>query len=288
MFLEERISDSIDYGSGFGSKYANSISGTAGGDEYRWQRHPYIKATLQVDLKRQTNFVLAGIVDLNNRAGGKQRGFRVKHPIDHSTNDYTDPPSAVDQFLPLVNPVVAGVYQLTRWYGDSADLTCARRRIRKPVSGTVAVAVAGVAYPAAQWSVDYTTGVVTLAANKSQAITGITKASSAVLTVGTNTFSIGESVAVTGVAGMTQINGLRALVTAKPDSTHITVAINSALFSEYLSGGTVQTRPVTGEAVTAGCEFDLPMRFDADMRGNFSNYDTVNLGGVSLIEILNP
>jgi hypothetical protein len=231
--------------------------------------------------------VVEEIIDLNNRAGGTLRGFRVKHPVDFSTNNYRDTPTAFDQHLPLANPAVPGVYQLTRWFGSYTDPACARRRIRKPVAGTVLVGVAGVAYPVAQWSMDVTTGLVTLAANKSRAITGITQAGSAVLTVGAHTFIVGNSVVISGVAGMTQINGLRALVTAISGTT-ITVAINSSAFSAYTSGGTVQTQPVSGELVTAGCQFDLPMRFDADLRGDFSNWDTVNAAGLQLTEILNP
>ena len=36
------------------------------------------------------------------------------------------------------------------------------------------------------------------------------------------------------------------------------------------------------------CQYDLPMRFDADLRGDFSNWDTINTAGIPLVEILNP
>ena len=87
---------------------------------------------------------------------------------------------------------------------------------------------------------------------------------------------------------MTQINGLRALITAISGTT-ITVAINSTGFGAYTSGGTVQTNPLTGEAVTAGFEFDLPMRFDSDLSGlTFDTFDTLSTGGINLVELLNP
>lgn len=286
MFLEERLYENIDYGSDFSSEYSNSIVETVGGDEYRSQRHPFVVARLGIEFERQTNFVVSEVIDLNNRAGGTLRGFRVMHPVDFTTNNYRDTPTMLDQHLPLVNPTVPGVYQLMRWFGDYTDTKCARRRIRKPVAGSVLVAVAGAAYPAAQWSVDNTTGVVTMAANKTGAITAISKASSAVITVA-NSMTVGESVYISGVAGMTQINGRRALITARTSGS-ITVAINSAAFSDYTSGGVVNTRPQTGEVVTAGCTFDLPMRFNANLGGRFSNWDTITARGVDLIEILNP
>lgn len=286
MFLEERLYENIDYGSDFSSEYSNSIVETVGGDEYRSQRHPFVVARLGIEFERQTNFVVSEVIDLNNRAGGTLRGFRVMHPVDFSTNNYRDTPTMLDQHLPLVNPTVPGVYQLMRYFGDYTDTKCARRRIRKPVAGSVLVAVAGAAYPAAQWSVVNTTGVVTMAANKTGTITAISKTSSAVITVA-NSMAVGESVYISGVVGMTQINGRRALITARTSGS-ITVAINSAAFSDYTSGGAVNTRPQTGEAVTAGCTFDLPMRFNANLGGRFSNWDTITARGVDLIEILNP
>lgn len=287
-FLEERLPENIDYGSSFASNYANNIINTIGGNEYRSQLHPFIKATLTVDFERQTNFVVSEIVDLNNRAGGTLRGFRVLHPVDFSTKNYRDNPTAFDQGLILDDPSVPGVYQLMRWYGNSADPECARRRIRKPQAGTVKVAIANKELPGTLWTVDTTTGLVTLAANKTDTVAGITKAAQAVVDVGTNTFVVGETIAFSGVVGMTQINGLRGAILAKPDSTHVTVDINTLAFSTYVSGGTVQTRPLSTETVYGGCKYDLPMRFSTDLSGAFSNWDTINADSIQLIEILNP
>lgn len=286
-FLEERLAENIDYGSGFGSSYAVDTVQTAGGNEYRSLKHPFIKASMTIEFERQTNFIISEILDLNNRAGGTFRGFRAMHPADYSTNNYRGDPTAFDQAMILENPTVPGVYQLMRWYGDSADPSCIRRRIRKPVAGTVKVGVGGAVYPASMWSVDNTTGLVTLAANKTANITAISKAAQAVLTIGAHSLVVGNSVIPTGVLGMTQINGLRALITAVTGTT-ITVAINSTAFSTYTSGGVVNTRPQTGESVTAGCQFDIPVRFSADLSSRFSNWDTIDVGSIDLLEILNP
>ncbi|MCY1454264.1 hypothetical protein D9M71_713160 [compost metagenome] len=155
--------------------------------------------------------------------------------------------------------------------------------------GKVAVAVGGQALPAGQWSVDTTTGRVTLSANKSRTITGISKASSAVITVGSHTFVVGDSVVISSVVGMTQINGRRALVTAISGTT-ITVAINSALFSDYTSGGTVQTQPLDSgsDILTAGCEFDIPVAFDSSFSVSALETNFRDVGGLRLVELLNP
>lgn len=286
LFMEERLAENIDYGSGFSASYATQIVTTAGGEEYRSQRHPFVKATLAIEFERQTNFIVAEVIDFNHRAGGTLRGFRVMHPVDYSTNNYRDNPTAFDQAMILVNPAIPGVYQIMRWFGDSSDPACARRRIRKPVAGTVLVGVGGVALPGAQWSVDNTTGIVTMAADKTGTITDITQAASAVFTAA-NTLAVGETVHLKDILGMTQMNGRRGTVTAR-DAGHFTLNINSTAFSAYASGGTFSTRPQSGEVVSAGCRFDLPMRFSADLGGDFSQWDTINADGVNLVELLNP
>lgn len=71
----------------------------------------------------------------------------------------------------------------------------------------------------------------------SLAITGITQAASAVVTIGAHTFVVGDVLAFSGASGMTQINGLTGTVTAV-GATTVTVNINSSAFSAYTSGGT--------------------------------------------------
>jgi len=288
-FLEDRLPINIDYGSSFGEEYAVEIDTTANGNEYRRLRHnaPRARYDLSFDMRQQL-WVMDEVVALYHRVFGKFAGFRVKNLADFSSNGYTGTPAFGNQACALVS---AGVYQLQKSYGGVGGTISVGRPIRtvfKPVTGSVLIGVNGALYPAAQWSVNTVTGRVTMAANKSRAITAITKAAQAVVTIGAHTMLVGESVGFTGVVGMTQINGLRALITAISGTT-ITVAINSTAFGTYTSGGTVQTNPITGETVTAGFEFDLPMRFDSDISGlTFDTFDTLSTGGINLVEILNP
>lgn len=283
-FLEEKFPENINYGSGFSNSHSVNLVQTVGGDEYRSLRHPYVTAGLDVDFTRQRDDVIQKIIALNLKANGTYRGFRVKNFIDFSTNNYRDTPTAFDQ--PMLS-LGDGQYQIMRWYGTPTDPQCARRRIRKPVSGTVLVGVNGEPFDSALYSLDITTGIVSFPANKSATISAITKAVQAVISLGTHTINVGDSVYISGVAGMTQINGQRAIVLAKTTGS-ITVDINSIAYSTYTSGGTVNTRPQTDEAVTAGCHFDIPMRFDADLSGVFVANGVLSVSGVGLVEILNP
>lgn len=282
-FLEERLPTTIDWGGSFSENHSVQTITTIGGNEYRSLRHPFVQLSYDIAYKRDIGFVRQKILDLYTRANGMFRGFRVKDTKDFSSNNYDQAPTAFDQPMLLVSGTT---YQLMRWYGNSADPMCARRLIRKPVSGTALVGVGGTVYPSIMYSVDYTTGLVTLNANKTGTITGITKGSTTVITVA-NSMSVGESVLITGCAGMTQINGLRANILARTAGT-ITVAINSSSFSNYTGSGVVNTGPQAGESTTAGFQFDIPCRFDTDLSGAFSDWGTIDATGIQILELLNP
>lgn len=68
-------------------------------------------------------------------------------------------------------------------------------------------------------------------------ITGATKASSCVLTINSHIFSVGESLTITGVSGMTQLNNNTYTITAITVNT-VTINVDSTGFSTYTSGGT--------------------------------------------------
>lgn len=286
-FLEERISSLIRMGSSYVDDYAVDIVTTSGGQEYRSLVHPFPVRKFDVSYLLDNNQTYAELQAIYHRAHGRFAGFRARCFDEWSSNGRTGTPTAFDQPMGLLS---AGVYQLRKLYGTdkAAGATgYAYREIKKPVSGTVRVAIGATEIRSADWSVDSTTGRVTFSPNKTTSITAISKAASAVLTVGANSFVVGESVQVSGVAGMVQINSLRALITAR-DATTITVAINSTAFSNYASGGVVHTRPQTGEAVTAGFEFDFPVRFNTTLPigQDYPGYRAVD--GVELIELLNP
>lgn len=71
------------------------------------------------------------------------------------------------------------------------------------------------------------------------AITGATNANPCVLTItpGDNVFVVGQRVKISGVNGMTQLNGNTYTISAV-SSTTITIAVNSLAFGVYTSGGT--------------------------------------------------
>lgn len=287
-FLEERLSDMVRKGASYTDEYAVDIVQTSGGQEYRSLVHPFPLRKFDVSFLLDNDKTYAELQAVYHRAHGRFAGFRVRCYDEWSSNGRVGTPTAFDQSMGLVS---AGVYQLRKYYGldKAAGATgYAYREIKKPVSGTVKVGIGATEIRSQDWSVVTTTGRVTFAADLTYAITGISKAAQAVITLGTHGLVVGQSVHISGiVTGMTQINNLRALITAK-DATTITVAINSTAFTTWTAGGVVHTSPQAGETVTAGFEFDFPVRFNTAMPigQDYPGYRSVD--GVELVELLNP
>jgi len=87
--------------------------------------------------------------------------------------------------------------------------------------------------------------------NHGRALTNITVAAAAVITVGAgHPFIVGDVVFINEVTGMVEINGLTGTVTGIAAAT-ITVNINSAAFTPYGAGGVVfaLTRTISGDGI---------------------------------------
>lgn len=87
---------------------------------------------------------------------GQLYGFRFRDPVDHASAAPGTAITATDQELGTGDGETA-VFQLRKLYGETI------RTIRKPVAGSVQLAVDGVAVEAADFEVDDTTGEVTFA-----------------------------------------------------------------------------------------------------------------------------
>lgn len=165
-FLEERFCDLIRYGSSWQDDYAVQIVKTAGGQEYRSLTHPFPLRKFDVSYLLTRADTAAQLLALWHRAHGQYAGFRARCFDEWSSNGMTGTPIETDQ---LTKKISTTVWQLRKWYGTDGTAGASGypyRVIYKPVSGTVKVAVNGmlVAGPGANWTVDTTTGRITLSA----------------------------------------------------------------------------------------------------------------------------
>lgn len=92
---------------------------------------------------------------------GKLHGFRFRDPFDFKSCAPSVSPSAVDQVIG-VGDGEATAFQLVRAYG--AGETAYSRVVRKPVAGTVRVAIDGDEIDPDDFELDASTGVLTLSA----------------------------------------------------------------------------------------------------------------------------
>lgn len=276
-------------GASYGDEYSVEITQTANRGEYRRLVQPYPVRIFNVTYTKYTATLWDEILSLYHRCYGMYAGFRVRVLDDYSTNDMTGAPTATDQILETISQVNA-TYQLQKAIvsGTALSIGLPYRTIFKPVSGTVKLAIGGVEqiYPT-MWNGVDTTGVMTFA-NIVKSITAITQAASAVITVGaSHGFLVNMSVYFSGVIGMTQINGLRGLITSV-GATTITVNINSTAFTAYSSGGTADTKPQLTEVVTGGCEYDIPCRFNSRIDIKSITTNIAETSEIEIIELLNP
>lgn len=126
-----------------------------------------------------------------------------------------------------------------------------------PTSPSVTVGTAGaVTYRYAVTAVSADTGEESLPAlgTVTGTITGITKANPAVVTTSADPgYQTGHEVAISGVSGMTELNGRRFRVVRLTGTTYQLQGVNSTSFTTYVSGGTT-----TGAFVVAASAAATP------------------------------
>lgn len=113
------------------------------------------------------------------------------------------------------------------------------------------------------------------------AITGITQANPGVVTAPAHPFSDGMRVTLTGVAGMTEVNGNTYVVGNSTADTFQLVGIDTTSFTAYSSGGTV-----TQDLTVIGTTQANPVVVTVDAHG-FANNDEVFLNGIGGMTQLN-
>lgn len=291
-FLEERISGLVRMGASYVDEYAVDIVTTAGSQEFRTLVHPFPVRKFDVSYMLDAAATYAELQALYHRAHGRFAGFRARCADEWSSNGRVGTPTALDQTCAYVS---GNIWQLRKYYGKDKAAGASGypyRTIFKPVAGTVKMAAASYTIAASNYTVDTTTGRVTFTPKQAN-ISNIAKYHW-VNGYGTITFStahpfvVGDSVVLSGVGGMGTINGMRLAVSAVPTSTTIRYTLDNSYMADYTSGGVAQVQPLSSETVSAGFEFDFPVRFNTALPigQDFVNMRPVE--GVELIELLQP
>ena len=161
IFHEVRFPTNISRGATGGPERRTDVIALASGYEERNSRW--------ADSRRSYNagYGVRGLDDLHAVIGffeerrGKLYGFRWKDHADFRSGSPSVPPTVADQVIGSGDGVTA-VFQLIKTYGRL--FAPYARRIQKPVSGTLSIAVAGIAQvEGTAFTADYTSGLVTFA-----------------------------------------------------------------------------------------------------------------------------
>ena len=246
-FLEERIDLGIDYGATGGPEFSTSIVIVDSGYEQRNLNWSQERNSWELGERALNRTELNYINNFFRRTRGRGVGFRYKDWGDYKV---TDAPITITG---------AASYQLQKLY-DGAN-NAYLRDIRKPVAGTVTAKRNGSNLVGI--SVDTTTGMITLPADSSKNITAITKANPGVITATAHGFSNGNKIYLSGIVGMTQLNG-QVVTATVVDANNFSIAVNTTNYTTYVNGGTAAKYAQGADVITWSGEFDVPVRFDAD------------------------
>lgn len=284
-FVETRINDGlIIYGSDGGAAYSTDIVTLNSAYEQRNQN--WINGRGQWNLgDRVVQQAEADTLNSFFRARkGRAIGFRFR--------DWMDYQDAGNGILATVNatntPTNPGtgngnsVYQMFKSYASGGAYDY--RQIRKPVAGIVAILRNGATVTAGtapgNYAIDTTTGLITFVNDIVVGITSINQAAAGVvLTSAAHGLTTGWQVLISGVLGMTQVNGILHTVTVIT-ATSFSIE-NTTSYSAYTSGGTVQKFPQTTDTLTWTGQFDVPVRFDTDKF--MARFDNANISSPGVV-----
>ena len=152
--------------------YSVSVIERASGVERRnrnWQ-YPLTRITITVGPSEGGDPAVQELLKFWHAVGGQAYGFRVKDYADYKSCEVGDTPAATDCPLAVVTGASPTEYQLVKRYTYGA--LSQDRPIYKPVSGTILIADGGIIKTeTTHYTVDYTTGRVTLLFTPSGALT---------------------------------------------------------------------------------------------------------------------
>ncbi len=150
-FDEVQLDTAVSEGASGGPTYNTVVIVTSSGQEQRIGTWGVGRLMWDVAHGQKTPAQMTALVAFFRARGGRARGFRFKDWTDYSVAGQA-----------LTNPYPATAMQLVKTYTSSVTET---RKILKPVSGTVTILKNAVALVlTTDYTIDYTTGIVTLVA----------------------------------------------------------------------------------------------------------------------------
>lgn len=177
-FIEVQFPPAVSYGSVGGPRFSTRLHSSGSGYEYRnavWGAPLYqYEAAWGVRTQEHLESLLQFFVAVAGRA----HAFRFKDWMDYKSCDLNATIARTDQTIGTGDGVET-VFQLVKIYSqtDGTNTVTTTRTISKPVSGTVLIEVNGVLQAeTTDYTIDYSTGLVTFEAGSIPANTHLVKA----------------------------------------------------------------------------------------------------------------
>lgn len=250
-----RFPENISYGASGGPVFNTIITINDGGYEQRLSRWQYPLHAYDVSHGARDQADIDTIKHFFMNVQGQKTGFRFK-----DWSDYTVTTAESNMAYSF-----GGIYQLGKDYvSGPSTLT---RAITKPVDTTYAIYRDAVLQAegagAGEYAIDITTGIATFVPDATGVITGITQANPGVITDVGHGRSNGETIELSSIGGMTELNGQTVTVTVLTADT-FSIGVDTTTYTAYTSGGVWEIFAQAGEVYTWSGEFDVPVRFGTD------------------------
>ncbi|MDA5194954.1 DUF2460 domain-containing protein [Govanella unica] len=158
-FHEVRFPEGISFGSSGGPKFATTVVETVSGHETRNLEWAEARAEYDVGTGVRSEADLAALIAFFRARRGRAFGFRFRDWSDDRSGAPGLTPTALDQAIGTGSGAKT-TFQLVKRYESGGEIQ--QRVIRKPVAGSVKIALGGVVKTSG-WSVDSVTGVVSFA-----------------------------------------------------------------------------------------------------------------------------
>jgi uncharacterized protein (TIGR02217 family) len=126
---------------GVSAEFSTSVSLTASGHERRASHWQDARLHFDVGPGIRSDAELGMLIAFFRARRGAARGFRLRDPFDHSSNDMTGVPTPFDQLIGTGDGRAARFRLVKTYAGPEAQ----QRAITRPVAGSLAVSVGGVA-----------------------------------------------------------------------------------------------------------------------------------------------
>jgi uncharacterized protein (TIGR02217 family) len=158
-FHDVRFPTAISYGATGGPERRTDIVVLGSGHEERNSRWAHSRRRYNAGLGVRSMNDIHAVVAFFEERRGRLHGFRWKDHSDFRSCPPLDPPTSLDQQIAIADGATQN-FQLIKTYGRLE--AAYQRPVRKPVAGTVAVAVDDVTLAEGiDYAVDSSTGIVT-------------------------------------------------------------------------------------------------------------------------------